>query len=125
MWRKIAKCYPPQLELVPLVLLIYAFQVVMSHYSSLPESVPSHFGTSGLPDEWAGKSTLLLFPVIGLVVYLMFSGLNVLFALVRNPRSFINLPEKQKARLTDADAEGLRVFLCRTMFAMKVIIVGM
>jgi len=45
------------------------------YWSSLPEEIPTHFSISGAPDGWGGKSTLLVLPAIGLVIYI---GLTIL-----------------------------------------------
>jgi uncharacterized membrane protein len=35
----------------------------------LPDRVPTHFGASGIPDAWGGKTSLFLLPVITLFMY--------------------------------------------------------
>ncbi|MFI5273957.1 MAG: DUF1648 domain-containing protein [Ktedonobacterales bacterium] len=37
-------------------------------WSTLPATVPAHFGISGRPDAYGGKTTLLLMPAIALVL---------------------------------------------------------
>lgn len=48
---------------------------IIWYWPSLPEVIPTHFGSSGAPDGWGGKSTLWVLPAIGLVIYL---GLTIL-----------------------------------------------
>ena len=38
-------------------------------WGSLPEEIPTHFGFSGQPDSWGGKSSLLVLPIIGGLLY--------------------------------------------------------
>lgn len=54
--------------------LIMIFYIVW-YWSSLPEVIPTHFGSSGAPDGWGAKSTLLVLPAISLVIYI---GLTIL-----------------------------------------------
>lgn len=37
----------------------------------LPETIPTHFGFSGEPDAWGSKTTLLILPMTGLVLYIL------------------------------------------------------
>lgn len=37
-------------------------------FSSLPDSIPQHFGADGLPDRYGSKWSLLMLPVVGLVL---------------------------------------------------------
>ncbi len=36
---------------------------------SLPSSIPVHYGFSGQPDAWGGKTELLMLPVVSIVLY--------------------------------------------------------
>jgi hypothetical protein len=55
--------------------LLFMFWVVVKNWSDLPEVIPSHFGASGKPDGWSGKSGLWILPAIGVLIYI---GLTVL-----------------------------------------------
>lgn len=48
-----------------LVMLI----VFAREYGSTPATVATHFGASGQPNAWGPKSTLVIFPVIGVVMF--------------------------------------------------------
>lgn len=41
------------------------------YYNRLPEAIPIHFNAKLEPDGWAGKSSILLLPVIAFVLYLL------------------------------------------------------
>jgi hypothetical protein len=77
-----------------------------------------------VPDGWGDKSSILALLVLNVFVYVLLTVINVLLAIVRDPRKLINLPEKRKAALTDAQVEWLRIFLNRCLFVMKVLIQG-
>jgi uncharacterized membrane protein len=63
-------------------------------WSSLPDTIPSHFGLNGRPDAYGPKTTLLIFPVVALAVTVLFQ------TLCRFPWIF-NYP----VRITAANAE--------------------
>lgn len=51
--------------------------------------------------------------------------INGLLAIVKDPRKLINLPPKRKAALSNAQIEKLRIFLNRSLFALKILIQGL
>jgi uncharacterized membrane protein len=61
--------------------LLIGILVVAYFRPMLPDFVPSHFNLSGMPDGWSNSSTLLIFPVVSIICYLIL----VLFS--RNPRA--------------------------------------
>lgn len=63
------------LEFLAALGILLMFAMLAQYWPSLPERIPSHFGVSGQPDAWSGKSTLLILPVIAAVLY---AGLTVL-----------------------------------------------
>jgi uncharacterized membrane protein len=67
MLQKIARIYPPVLELIPLLLLFLAFYLTFINYPNLPDRIPSHFNIQGLPDGWGSKEEILIYPVSALV----------------------------------------------------------
>ena len=59
------------LELLAVIVLVIMFGYLISNWSSLPERIPSHYNAAGLIDGWGSKNSLLLFPVICLVMYML------------------------------------------------------
>lgn len=125
MWQKLSKSYPPQLELIPLFLLGLCFYLTLSYYPSLPDRIPSHFNLQGLPDAWGGKGSLLIYPLLGAFIYILLTIMNILLAVMKDPRGLINLPQKRKTALTAAQVEELRIFLNRCLFALKTLLLGL
>jgi uncharacterized membrane protein len=121
MWEKLSRCYPPQLELVSLFLLILAFYIALSNFSLLPDVIPTHFDAGGNPDDWSNKRTIFHLPIISAVIFSLLTALSVLLAIVDNPKRFINLPRKTKEALTKAQAETLRIFINRCLFIVKIL----
>ena len=56
---------------VLLFLIIFLFQ----NWERIPDSIPTHFGASGKPNDWGSKYTLLLLPSILIIIY---SGFTIL-----------------------------------------------
>ena len=125
MWQKLNRLYPPQLELLSLVLLFFAFYMAVTAYPTLPDTIPTHFGAGGKPDDWGGKGGIFLSPGVGLGVFLLMTGITVAFALVKDPRSLINLPVDKKAVITVERAEAVRRLMSRSLFVLKAVILGM
>ena len=125
MWQKLSKCYPPQLELIPLLLLALTFYVASSNYLALPDTIPIDFDIRGIPDQWVNKNLILLYPGLSTFIYLLFTSINIWFAVTKDPKSLINLPKKWKASLSDPQTERMRVVLNRSLFIMKVLIEGL
>ncbi|MFC2073105.1 DUF1648 domain-containing protein [Chloroflexota bacterium] len=122
MWQKLNKCYPPQFELIPLLLLVLTFYVALSNYLALPDTIPIDFNIRGIPDEWVNKNLIFLYPGLSTFIYLLFTSINIWFAVTKDPKSLINLPTKWKASLSDLQTEKLRVVLNRCLFIMKVLV---
>ena len=125
MWQKLSKRYPPHLELIPLVLLVFSIYLALSNYAALPDTIPTHFNAQGIADDWGSKNTIFIFPGLNAFIYILFTTLNIWFAVVKDPRSLINLPAKWKAALSDTQVEKLRGVLNRYLFLLKIIIQGL
>jgi uncharacterized membrane protein len=53
--------------------LMFSIGFAVYYFPRLPETIPSHFDASGLPDGYSSKSTFLMLPGIGLFVYILLS----------------------------------------------------
>lgn len=49
--------------------------ILFLNYLNLPDRIPTHFGASGQPDAWSGKTSLFALPIIMVVLYI---GLTIL-----------------------------------------------
>jgi uncharacterized membrane protein len=122
MWQKLSRCYPPQLELVSLFLLILAFYIALSNFSLLPDTIPTHFDAQGNPNDWSSKRAIFLSPIISAVIFILLTTISVLLAIVDNPKRFINLPKRRKEALTKAQTDTLRIFVNRCLFILKILL---
>ena len=97
----------------------------LSNYSTLPDTIPSHFKAQGVADDWGSKKTILIFPALAVPLYVFFSLLTAWISLVKDPKSLINLPDRTKAAISEAKAEELRVLIGRCLFLIKTLTVGL
>lgn len=120
--RKIAKIYPLQIEILPLVLIVLTFYLTFTNYPVLPDQIPTHFDIGGIPDEWGSKSEILVYPITGFLVYVIISVISIFLSVTQNPKSLINLPGSIKDKITPEQAERLRVILVRCLLILKILI---
>lgn len=125
MLHKLNKFYPLQLELIPMTLLAFIIYLTLSSYPTLPDRIPSHFNFQGFPDGWGNKNTLFIYPAVSAFTYLLITIISIAFALVRDPKSFINLPTRIKDSLSEVGAEKLQIILLRCLLAIKILILGL
>ena len=119
------RCYPIQIELVPLLLLGLTIYLVLSNYSTLPDTIPTHFNAQGVADDWGSKKEIFFFPAFVIPLYLFSSLLTAWISLVKDPKSMINLPDRTKAAISEARAEELRVLIGRCLFLMKTLTISL
>lgn len=98
------------------ILVAVSFAVPLTYYDALPETIPTHFGFFGEPDDWSDKSylSLLLSPLImSATIFLLMLPLILWIALTGDPRkivnsSFVNLPLKKDKNMSRETAEDVR-----------------
>ena len=125
MLQNLSKCYPPYLELIALFLFVFTLYLALSNYTTLPDTIPTHFNAQGIADDWGSKATIFFILGLNALIYVLFTVLNIWFAIVNDPRALINLPAKRKAALSDKQVEGLRVTLNRYLFLLKIVMQGL
>ncbi len=101
------------LESLAALFVLWMIATLIMDYPALPERVPTHFNASGEADDWGGKPSLLLLPVIAVVLY---AGLTILN---RFPYAF-NYPFE----ITEENAER-QYRLAKTMvITVKMMVTG-
>lgn len=75
------------LEIIGIIAIIVSFVLPAYYYQDLPESLPRHFGSDGLPDAYGGKGFIWVLPVMGFFLFLI-------IGLISNIQGIINLPFK-------------------------------
>ena len=64
------------LEIVSLAGIVYIVYVLAKSWSMLPEKIPAHYDLYGIPDAYSGKSSILILPVVGIIIYLAITILD-------------------------------------------------
>lgn len=95
------------IEVLSAIGVLLIFLIVITSWESVPGRIPTHFGSSGLPDAWGGKGSLVFLPIVVLVLYLLLSIVS------KYPHTF-NYPLKiteENARVQYQNARHLMAFL--------------
>jgi len=101
-------------EFLAAVFMVALIVLPLIHYSDLPERIPVHFDGSGNVDGYGSKSTLLILPASGFLVYIL------LTILAPFPHIF-NYPVK----ITPENAEVQYRLASRMMRSLKTLIIIM
>jgi uncharacterized membrane protein len=64
------------LEGLAFVTLLVLIAMPLYSYSLLPDSIPQHFNIKGEVDGWGHKSSLILMPAVGLILYMALTLLS-------------------------------------------------
>jgi uncharacterized membrane protein len=101
-------------EVTAVISLIILIVLPIVNYSTLPERIPDHYNSSGIPDSYGSKIILLILPATGVFIYLLMT------VLVRFPHIF-NYP----VRITAENAEVQYRLATRLMRYLKTVIIIM
>jgi uncharacterized membrane protein len=63
------------LEALTLVILLGSIIYLITSWSSIPDTLPSHYNANGVVDDWSGKGSLITMPIISVILY---AGLTIL-----------------------------------------------
>src|SRR2546425_10766721 len=90
------------LEAGALLALGGMFAWLATHWSALPDSVPSHYNAAGEPNAWGSKGSLWLLPVVG-------AGLYGLISVLGGMNHLWNLPAGVDRNVSEVQAVVLRL----------------
>ena len=81
--------------LVAVTIFLLQLGYVISMWASLPNKIPAHYNVFGEVDAWGAKPMLLIFPLIGIIMW------PILHALEKNPHlhNYVGLTEENRERL--------------------------
>ncbi|MDR0801791.1 DUF1648 domain-containing protein [Fluviicola sp.] len=63
------------LEIIGWIFIIIIWSLTIANYSSLPETIPTHYNAAGKADGFGEKTTILFLPLIATI---LFVGLTIL-----------------------------------------------
>lgn len=64
------------LEVISLIGIALNVYIILRYYSVLPDTIPRHYGAAGVPDGYAGKSSLFFIPIVMLSLYILLTVLS-------------------------------------------------
>ncbi|MBY5951156.1 DUF1648 domain-containing protein [Algoriphagus sp. NF] len=73
------------LDILGIIAILALFAIPTIFYERLPDSLPRHFGSDGLPDAFAGKGVIWVFPILGFFMYLIIRFISTLPELINLP----------------------------------------
>ncbi|MEP0712174.1 DUF1648 domain-containing protein [Algoriphagus sp.] len=100
------------LEMLASVAILAIWGLAISHYSSLPDTIPTHFNAAGQPDDFGGKATLFILPILSTILFIGLTLLN------RHPEIF-NYPVDITLENASAQYKNIQ----RMMRYLKMVIV--
>lgn len=63
-------------EIIGWCVLVAVWYLTISHYSTLPDTIPIHFNAAGKADGFGGKISILLLPGISTILFIGLTALN-------------------------------------------------
>lgn len=63
-------------EVISLIGIALNVYIILRYYSVLPDTIPRHYGAAGVPDGYAGKSSLFFIPIVMLSLYILLTVLS-------------------------------------------------
>lgn len=62
------------LEVLSLIIMLVSIIYVITIWSSLPDTLASHYNALGQPDDWSSKSSILFMPILTVLLYALLTG---------------------------------------------------
>lgn len=69
-------------EFAAYILLSVLWILFLFTYYDLPDTIPIHYNASGVPDDFGNKTTIILLPIIGTILFWLLTIIN------KHPRIF-------------------------------------
>jgi uncharacterized membrane protein len=108
-----------KVDRTPLTLLLLLVVVgagqLLHYYPRLPETVAVHFGVSGAPNGWSGKTPFVL-TYAAIEAAMALAALAMAFFGERLPVSFLNMPNRDYWLAQERRGESLAFFWTRTVW---------
>ncbi len=102
------------LEILAIAGLLCFLGFMIYHYANLPDTIPTHFNSEGIPDSYGAKVTMWLLPAVAVVIY------SILSLISRIPEK-LNYPVK----ITQANARNQYLLGLRLIRYLKFVIILM
>lgn len=74
-------------EILGLFSILFLIFLPLFYFSSLPETIPTHFGWEGNPNDYGEKMMIWILPIIGVILYVSMIFLNQFIKTYYDPRA--------------------------------------
>ncbi len=68
--------YDNSKNIASILILVYNLIYLFINWSTIPQSIPTHYDLQGVVDNYGGKQSLLLIPIISLIIFCVISFLQ-------------------------------------------------
>ena len=120
MFLKVKRFYPPVVEIIPLLILLYTVFLLSFSYGRISNGVPVNFTLTGVPTAWGDRTVLLAFGAVAVGVYFLLSIINYKFILSPANLIIINKHKSsEEGNLSKNQFETIRVIAARTILLIK------
>lgn len=75
------------IEILAWLSILSIWILAIYFYSNLPSTIATHFNALGQPDDYGSKATILLLPIIGTVLFIGLSILNMFPHIFNYPKA--------------------------------------
>lgn len=82
------------LEALAILILLGSISYLIISWSTIPDTLPSHYNAKGVVTNWSGKGNLLIIPIISIILY---AGLTTLTCFPNIWSSPVEITEKNKS----------------------------
>ena len=100
------------IELTAYIILFVLWVLTTITYFNLPDNIPIHYNASGVPDNFGKKSTIIMLPIIGTILFLLLTYLN------KHPRIL-----NKSTAFTGENTQHEYIYRTRTIRLLKLAIV--
>jgi uncharacterized membrane protein len=103
------------LEVVGVLLLLFMVGLLLVSWPSVPETIPTHFNAAGQPDNYGGKGSLVVVPIVALVLYALLTVVSFFPQVFNFPWRITEQNAEAQYRLARTLLTWLKVELLATM----------
>jgi uncharacterized membrane protein len=64
------------IELLGWLALVGFWILVLVNFNDLPQRIPTHFNGAGVADDYGGKNTIIILPILGTILFLAITYIN-------------------------------------------------
>lgn len=100
-----------KLEMTSKIFLVLMWALTLYCFLKLPTIIPTHFNSSGQPDDYGNKLTLFILPILSTIIYFSLTQLN------KYPHIF-----NYMTKITDDNAQKQYIIATRMLRILKLAI---